>query len=170
MSALVHEFEAIRPDPPHLPRAPILRHNVSLCHGCATPLFSPTATPAASSDAHAHTRTRRAIARTRNPRFWKLAATRIAQLNTGRASRPPPGEETHTPGGWRDGFSACIHLPPPAPGSPHRPRFSPFSDSTSVSTMQPRMSRKNIIAFVSPATLYPRVSAAGPPGNMTARR
>lgn len=35
-------------DPLHLPRAPILQHNVSLCHGRATLLYSPSAAPAAS--------------------------------------------------------------------------------------------------------------------------
>lgn len=37
----------------HLPRAPVLRHNVSLCHGRTTLpsfLFSPSTTPAASPD------------------------------------------------------------------------------------------------------------------------
>ena len=35
-------------DPLHLPRAPILQHNVSLCHGGTTPLLSPSVMPAAS--------------------------------------------------------------------------------------------------------------------------
>lgn len=57
-------IRTIQSDPLHLPRAPVLRHNVSLCHGRSTPLFSPSATPAASAVG--------SIARVWNPRFWKL--------------------------------------------------------------------------------------------------
>lgn len=57
-------IRTIQSDPLHLPRAPVLRHNVSLCHGRSTPLFSPSTTPAASAVG--------SIARVWNPRFWKL--------------------------------------------------------------------------------------------------
>lgn len=136
-----------RLDPLHLPRAPILRHNVSLCHGRATPLFSPSATPAASP-----------VARSRVYGILDFgnSVARMVQLNAGRVGPPKIGEETRR-GGWRETVfqHACPSSHPPWPPF-RRCLFSAFSESTSESMMQPRMSRENIIAFVlASATLYP---------------
>lgn len=76
--------DSVRLDPLHLPRAPILRHNVSLCHGRATPLFSPSATPAASP-----------VARSRVYGILDFgnSVARMAQLNAGRAGPPKSGRK-----------------------------------------------------------------------------
>jgi len=117
-AATIHEFErfSFRLDPLHLPRAPILRHNVSLCHGRATPLpCSPS--PKGPCREACSSLSRRSIARVWNPRFWKLAAPNGTAECESRALRSSIGE------GY--GFSACIPLARP------RGLIFPFSKSTS---------------------------------------
>lgn len=75
-------------DPLHLPRAPILQHNVSLCHGRSTPLYSPSAAPAAS------------------PVAWSRVYGILDFGNPNstaeyRSRRSSIGEETHR-GGWTE--------------------------------------------------------------------
>lgn len=136
-------------DPLHLPRAPILQHNVSLCHDRATPLFSPSATPAAS------------------PVAWSRVYGILDFGNSNstaecRSRQSSIGEETHR-GRWRE--TVFQHAFPlwSLPSLLPRCLCTPFSESTSESMMQPRMSRENIVAFVMLATLYP--SCGGLSGN-----
>lgn len=149
-------------DPLHLPRAPILQHNVSLCHGRATPLFSPSATPAASSVAWSRV-------------YGILDFGNSNSTAEYRSRRSFIGEETHR-GRWRK--TVFQHALPlritPFPSTLGVAAFvsrclsTPFSESTSESMMQPRMSCENIVAFVMPTTLYP--SCGGPLGNNDSSR
>lgn len=109
-------------DPLHLPRAPILRHNVSLCHGRATPLFSPSTTPAASS-----------VARSRVYGILDFgnSVVRIAHSWTQVAPVLHPGRKHTGEGGEGDGFSAYIFPFNHPPSSPRIHLFYAFSESTS---------------------------------------
>jgi len=84
-------------DPLHLPRAPILQHNVSLCHGRTTPLLSPSVMPAASLAAWSRVY---GILDFGNPNG-------TAECRS-RARRSSIGEETYRGKVERDGFSTCI--------------------------------------------------------------
>jgi len=98
-AATIHEFErfSFRLDPLHLPRAPILRHNVSLCHGRATPLslspMPPPPPPLAPARALAETpAAASAVARSRVYGILDFGNSppRTAQLNASRARSGPP--------------------------------------------------------------------------------
>lgn len=92
-----------RPDPPlHLPRAPILRHNVSLCHCTLSPPYRALRVPAASPHAHT-TRGSRSRACMGIPHWGILdfgnSTTRIGTAEC-RSRRPTiRRKETHTGGG-----------------------------------------------------------------------
>lgn len=106
----MHEFgQFSRLDPLHLPRAPILRHNVSLCHGRATPLFSPSATPAASP-----------VVRSRVYGILDFgnSAARMVQLNAGRVGPPKSGRKRAGEGGGKRFFN--MYTPRARPPWPRR--------------------------------------------------
>jgi len=135
-------------DPLHLPRAPILQHNVSLCHGRTTPLLSPSVMPAASLAAWSRVY---GILDFGNPNGTAECRSRA------RRGGNVPGE-----GGERWFFNMHF-LPSSFPGwllSFLGISLLRFLNQTSESVMQPRMSRKNIVAFVMPAIFYPSCATA----------
>lgn len=144
-------------DPLHLPRAPILQHNVSLCHGRATPLFSPSATPAAS------------------PVAWSRVYGILDFGNSNstaeyRSRRSSIGEETHR-GRWRETvFQHAFPLWSPPSLLPRGGRFRFSVSLHSVFWINERIhdatsdeSWKYYRFCAMPATLYS--SCGSPSGN-----
>lgn len=89
----------------------------------------------------------------------------MAQLNAGRAGPPKSGRKRAGEDGGKQFFQhACPSShPPSAAFVTPRCLFSSFSESTSESMMQPRMSRENIVAFVRDILFQ----CDGPSGNIT---
>jgi len=136
----IYESERFNLDPLHLPRAPILRHNVSLCHGRATPLFSPSATPAVSS-----------IARSRVYGILDFGNSVVRIAHSWMQVAPVLHRGGNTPERGRKGGGETVfqHTFPLSITRLPLPiyLFYAFSESTSESMMQPRMSRENILSL-----------------------